>query len=125
MTAFTSVIRTNRDRYQENGVEIGYVQPVKSRGKYHTPLIETIDLVANTEEDHTLRANIGKIRIISRSKKSFNVAWVDGEASTNFEEIPSAGVYEEVDICGSKAPGTIYLESKFANKLAIITWLIG
>jgi hypothetical protein len=125
MSGFTSVIRTNRDRYRENGQELGYIQPVRSRGKYHTPLIETIDLSTGLELDHALRANVGKIRIISRDRKSFNVAWADGEAGTNFERIPSAGVYEDADIAGDKAPTTIYLQSDFDNKLVIITWLIG
>jgi hypothetical protein len=125
VSEFTTVIRTNRDRYRENGIEVGFIQPVKPLGKYHTPLVETVDLTAATELDHTLRSGVGKIRIISRTKKSFNVAWVDGEAGSNFEEIPSAGYYQEADLCGSKAPTIIYLQSKFNNKLAIITWLIG
>jgi len=115
-------IRDNREQYPDLGIPLPGLQDVRDQGRYHSPLVETITVTANTEEAITLRTGVGKIKINMIEKKSFSVGWA---AAGPKSPTPPAGEYCRENISKDSGLTTVYLSTTFNASIIIETWLIG
>jgi hypothetical protein len=96
--------------------------PISETGAYHTPLVETITLVANTENSLSLRSDVGLIIGVSDARAPFQTGYVAAGAKIR---TPAGSPFIREKIRRGNGPPTLYFESKVAATITVETWLIG